>query len=113
MAVLADVKSTGLRDRSFPFACCVNVSHHLDDDTLQKMLREAARICTTRFVFLDAVRVPGRLASSLLWRLDRGRHPRTEEDLRARLGQIFRHERSLVFSHFHRYLLWIGSPASG
>ena len=109
-AILADAGSTGLRDRSLSVACCVNVSHHLGDEELTGMLKEAARICTKRFVFLDAVRVPGRLASSLLWRLDRGRHPRSEEELRARLGQSFRHERSLVFSQLHRYLLWIGSP---
>lgn len=109
-AILADAGSTGLRDRSLPFACCVNVSHHLCDETFRGMLREAARICTARFVFLDAVRVPGRLASSILWRFDRGRYPRTEDDLRARLEQSFRHERSLVFSYLHRYLLWIGSP---
>jgi SAM-dependent methyltransferase len=96
-ALLADATRLPLRDRSVDWALSTFVSHHLDE----------LRRVSTRVFFLDAVLTP-RLRSRLLWRYDRGRHPRTADALRDELGARFRLVTDEEFAVHHRYLLLTG-----
>ena len=104
--------ATGLADDEAGWTVCVAVSHHLDDEQLVQTVDELARVTRTRLVFLDAVWdrtwVPGRL----LWRLDRGDHPRTRERLLAALGARFTPLEIEEFRVLHRYLLYIAEPTA-
>ena len=88
LAVLGSVERLPFRDDAFDWALMVDVTHHLPDDVLDHALAEVARVTRRTFVFSDAVR-SGRRRSDLLWHLDLGRHPRTEDRLLGALAACF------------------------
>jgi ubiquinone/menaquinone biosynthesis C-methylase UbiE len=97
-------------DKAFDVSLCTAVSHHLDDDSLPAALAEIARVTSKTFLFFDATKEDARWMSRILWRFDRGRHPRRESDLRHRLERSFRAKSTLVFAVLHRYFLFVGEP---
>jgi SAM-dependent methyltransferase len=103
-AILGDATRIPLKDDSVDWAICIGVSHHLDDRELSTMLSELRRVSREKICFLDAV-VTERLMSRLLWRYDRGRHPRTATSLKRELEAHFALESSEEFTVRHRYLL--------
>jgi hypothetical protein len=108
-AVLGDATNLPLQDGSVEWAVFVAVSHHLDDAALGRALDELRRVARERVVFLDAVTTPRR-TSRLLWRYDRGRHPRPADVLERELAARFRLESVEEFTAVHRYLLVTGAP---
>lgn len=96
-------RSAGAR-KIYLWAVCVGVSHHLDDDRLGRMLDELRRVLRRRLFFLDAVLTPTWI-SKLLWRYDRGRHPRTADALRREIRARFRIVTDEEFGVLHEYLL--------
>jgi uncharacterized protein YbaR (Trm112 family) len=107
LAILGDATTIPLADRSVDWALSIGVSHHLDDDRLGRMLDELRRVARHRIFFLDAVVTPAR-TSRLLWRYDRGRHPRTADILRSELAARFEILTADEFTIRHRYLLVTG-----
>jgi hypothetical protein len=101
---LASATRVPFKDRSIGWALSAAVSHHLDDDELGAMVDEVRRVVSDRFVFLDAVLSPSR-TSRMLWRYERGRHPRTATALKRALGARFELVSSEEFSVRHNYLL--------
>jgi SAM-dependent methyltransferase len=89
-----------------------NVSHHLRDSELAQFVREAARVLNSdgRLIFIDALWCPRRWRAQMLWRFDRGSHPRTEEQLRSALARSFQLVVWERFSVHHEYVLAIGRP---
>jgi uncharacterized protein YbaR (Trm112 family) len=106
-AVLGDATRMPLKDRSVDWALAVGMSHHLDDDELGRLLDELRRVVRERLFFLDAVVTPA-YKSRLLWRYDRGRHPRSANVLRTQLALRFDIESDEEFTVRHRYLLVTG-----
>jgi SAM-dependent methyltransferase len=106
-AVLGDATSIPLKDRSVDWVLCVGVSHHLDDGQFGQMLDELRRVARNSLFFLDGVLAP-RLVSRILWRYDRGRHPRAAETLRQEIGERFDVVSEDEFTILHRYLLIVG-----
>lgn len=93
---------------------CKNVTHHLSDEQLQPLFRESARVLKPdgRMIFIDAVQAPERWRSRMLWRYDRGSHPRGEETLRKAMAGEFDIAHWEVFAIYHRYVLGVGTPSS-
>ena len=60
-------------------------------------------------VLLDAILNHQRLAGRVLWKLDRGSHPRTEVDLRNRLEGRFKLIHWEKFAIYHEYVFGIGA----
>jgi SAM-dependent methyltransferase len=108
-AVLADAARLPFGDRAADWTVMVEVSHHLPDEALRTCLDEVARITRDRFVFVDALR-GRRLRSRLLWQLDLGRFPRTEEELVRALERSFQLEKVHGFRVNHDHLLCVGVP---
>lgn len=108
LAVIADATRMPLRDGAVDFAVCVNVSHHLEDAELARLLADAERVAVERLVFVDAVVTP-RIRSRLLWHYDRGGRPRTAERLVEAVGVAFdvsevervqiNHEYAIITAH--------------
>jgi ubiquinone/menaquinone biosynthesis C-methylase UbiE len=107
-AILGDATRLPLRDGSVDWALAVGMSHHLTDPELSRTLDELRRVVRKRLFFLDAVVTPG-YTSRLLWRYDRGRHPRSADVLRKQLAMRFNIVSDEEFTVLHRYLLVTGS----
>lgn len=109
MAVLGDAARLPFESDAADWTVMVEVSHHLPDAALQACLDEAARVTRERFVFVDALRGT-RLRSKLLWQLDLGRHPRTEDELIGALERSFELEKVERFRVNHDHLLCVCAP---
>ena len=108
--VAGDAAALPFQSRSFDLATCFAVSHHLDDQALAKTLAEIARVTTGRLIFFDAVRIDSRLTSRLLWRYDRGEHPRTRETLTRMVSESFEIEDEIAYRIAHEYWLAVAVP---
>ena len=87
-----------------------NVSHHLTDEQLPRLFGESARVLKRggRMLFIDAVLAPERFRSRLLWRYDRGSHPRTSEVLKEAMAKELKIQKWDDFAHHFRYVFLAG-----
>jgi methyltransferase family protein/18S rRNA m6A1832 methyltransferase subunit Trm112p-like protein len=108
-AVLGDAARLPFASDAADWTVMVEVSHHLPDGALKACLEEAARVTRDRFLFVDALRGP-RLRSRLLWQLDLGRFPRSEDELVGALEASFELERVERFRVNHDHLLCVCIP---
>jgi SAM-dependent methyltransferase len=108
-AVLGDAGSLPIIDGCSDWTVMVEVSHHLPSPALRACLDEAARVTRGRFLFVDALR-GRRLRSKLLWQLDLGRFPRTEDELVRALETSFELEKVERFRVNHDHLLCVALP---
>ncbi len=110
LAVQGDATRLPIVSEVADLVLCRAVSHHLDDAELERLFAEAARALRPggRFLFLDAVAAPSRLRSRLLWRYDRGSHPRDARDLRAVFVRYFDIVTWTTFTIHHAYVIGVG-----
>jgi hypothetical protein len=108
-AVLGDAARLPFASNGADWTVMVEVSHHLQDEALEGCLEEAARVTRRRFLFVDALRGDS-LRSRLLWQLDLGRFPRTEDELIDALEPGFEIEKSERFRINHEHLLCVCVP---
>jgi SAM-dependent methyltransferase len=108
-AVLGDAATLPFDSDAADWTVMVEVSHHLQDAVLASCLEETARVTRDRFIFVDALRGP-RLRSKLLWQLDLGRFPRSEDELLGALETSFELERVERFRVNHDHLLCVCVP---
>jgi ubiquinone/menaquinone biosynthesis C-methylase UbiE len=106
LPICGDATRLPFRSSVAPAVMLIAVSHHLTDAELDCALGEIARIQSPEgsFFFFDALFVPERLASRLLWRRDRGAHPRTADDIVRRLRKHFEVIERFEYTVWHRYL---------
>lgn len=112
VALRGDATRLPLRTRSLDVVVCKNVTHHLSDAQLPPLFRESARVLKPRgrMLFIDAVQAPERWRSRVLWRYDRGAHPRMVETLRQAMAGEFDIAHWEVFANYHRYVFGVGIP---
>jgi ubiquinone/menaquinone biosynthesis C-methylase UbiE len=108
--VQADATRLPLRGETVDLVVCKNVSHHLTDEQLPRLFGESARVLKRggRMLFIDAVLAPERFRSRLLWRYDRGSHPRTSEVLKEAMAAELNIDRWEDFAHHFRYVFLAG-----
>jgi ubiquinone/menaquinone biosynthesis C-methylase UbiE len=93
-----DCTRLGFADCSFDEVVTIATLHHIDDDAVARMVAEALRVCRPggHFHVIDAILpVAPSLFKTVLFRLDRGDHPRTlTQHLAAvgRAGRILEHQ---------------------
>jgi SAM-dependent methyltransferase len=111
LGVQADGLRAPAREGAVDVVMCKDMSHHLDDQALDGLLREAARVAKPdgRFVFMDAVRCR-RPTGRLLWKIDRGSNPRTVDELTSAIASSFTILETHRFAVLHEYLLCIARP---
>jgi SAM-dependent methyltransferase len=102
-----------LPDRAMDWTVCVAVAHHLDDEELPRLFAELARVTRHRLIFLDPLSTSRRSIAKLLWRYDRGSHPRSADTLLSALGRHFDIEQVDCFRVLHEYVLCSGRPVRG
>jgi SAM-dependent methyltransferase len=108
--LLRSALDTGLDDAAVDWAVCVDVAHHLEDRELPGFVAELARLTRGRLVFVDPLWSKRPSLGRILWRYDRGAHPRTPEALLQALQERFEVESVERFRAIHRYILCICRP---
>ncbi len=105
--LLADATLMPLRPESVDVVTCVNVTHPLTPDQIDRVLRETARILKPggRLVLMDAVFKRSRLPGRILWALDRGAFPKPAAALRAAINSVFTVERWDRVALYHEYVI--------
>ena len=108
--VQADATRLPLHGETVDLVVCKNVSHHLTDEQLPRLFGESARVLKRggRMLFIDAVLAPERFRSRLLWRYDRGSHPRTSEVLKEAMAKELEIHNRDDFAHHFRYVFLAG-----
>jgi ubiquinone/menaquinone biosynthesis C-methylase UbiE len=111
-ALRGDATHLPFRAQSLDAVICKNVTHHLTDTQVVSLFRESARVLKPdgRMLYIDSVSAPERWRSRLLWRYDRGSHPRTIDMLRQAMGAKFEIVHWEVFVTHHRYVFGVGIP---
>jgi SAM-dependent methyltransferase len=106
LAIHGDASMLPFRSGAVDAITFVAVSHHLTDGELGRVFDEIARVQspTGTFFFFDAISVPDRFISRMLWRHDRGAHPRTQEQLVTVLRRHFRVVDCVQHTILHRYV---------
>ena len=110
LAVLGDATSMPIIDGCADAVVCKSVTHHLTDLMLDHALDESRRVLRAggHMILFDAVLNRQRLAGKVLWRLDRGSYPRTEEELHKKVKSRFKLVHWEKFAIYHEYVLGIG-----
>jgi SAM-dependent methyltransferase len=110
LAVLADAANLCLKKKSVDYALCVFLSHHLTDEELDDFLRQLAQVCRNRLIFMDGYRHDSSVISNLMWKYDRGSHPRYPGAILGAIQKWFDIDRKAEFSVYHHYLICTGTP---
>jgi ubiquinone/menaquinone biosynthesis C-methylase UbiE len=110
LAVMGDATAMPITDGCVDMVICKSVSHHLTDSALEQALDESRRVLRSggHLVLFDAIFNPRRTPGRILWRLDRGSHPRTEDELRCNLSDRFKIIHWEKFAIYHEYVFGIG-----
>jgi SAM-dependent methyltransferase len=104
-AVGGDATRLPVESASIDAVACTLMAHHLTDAQLTELLDEIARVLKPggKLLFADPLWRPRRLPGRLLWRYDRGAHPRTSRQLCGALRGAFEVERWTEFALWHHY----------
>jgi len=93
------------------YDCCIlsAVSHHLESMDLETVLKETFRVLRPGgyLVFIDALLNQRNKLGMVLWALDRGRFPRSLNDLKLRIEKRFIIKKHKVWKVFHENALFI------
>jgi ubiquinone/menaquinone biosynthesis C-methylase UbiE len=102
IGLLADAGKLPLADGSVDMVVCTNVTHHLQDELLDRMFAETARVLTAhgKFVLSDALWAPERKVGKFIWSVDRGSFPRPEQTLKSAI------EKHLTISEWDQFAVW-------
>jgi SAM-dependent methyltransferase len=113
LAVQSEATELPLVDNSIDMVLCKQVSHHISEEHLDRLFAEIQRVLRPdgRLLFMDAVRTD-RAVSNLLWRYDRGAHPRPESDLLRHLQPHFTVLQREAHWNLHLYLLFLLAPTA-
>jgi ubiquinone/menaquinone biosynthesis C-methylase UbiE len=111
-AVRGDALRLPFADASIHWLLCKQVSHHIEEAHLVDLFGEIRRVLKPdgRVLFVDAVWRSESLISKLLWKYDRGSHPRTEEQLRDAIAVQFAVEGTWSLVNNHRYVAFLLVP---
>jgi len=110
LAILGDATRMPLADGCADMVVCKSVTHHLNNVMLDRALDESLRVLQVggHLILLDAVLNPRRFAGRMLWALDRGSYPRSEDELHEKLKSRFRIAHWAKFAVYHEYVFGIG-----
>jgi ubiquinone/menaquinone biosynthesis C-methylase UbiE len=109
-AVLGDATHLCLPDRSIDYILCVAMAHHLTDSQLDTLFSEFSRVIKKKLIFLDPVVNESSIISNLLWKYDRGSHPRKDDELLAIAEKYVEVSQVIDYKVFHRYFLILAEP---
>jgi ubiquinone/menaquinone biosynthesis C-methylase UbiE len=114
-AVQADAAHLPFASRSVDLLLCRGVFHHLNDTSLELLLRDARRVVGPRgrLAWLEPVWSSRWLPGRALWLVDEGSHPRDRSLLRASIESNFDVDVWDEYAIYHRYSIGLGRARAG
>jgi SAM-dependent methyltransferase len=111
-AVRGDATRLPIVSRSMDWVLCKQVSHHIPNDGLVDLFSEIQRVLVPagRFIYVDCVLRPESRIARMLWKYDRGSHPRAEEELRQAFEPYFEILEVQSRVNNHRYVMFALVP---
>lgn len=101
---------TGLEDDAVDWSVCNGLAHHLEDEDVPRLIAELARVTRERLIFVEPLWPGGRLINAILWRYDRGSHPRPESTLLTALRAHFVLDQVEHLRPSQEVLICVGRP---
>ena len=99
---------TGLEDGEADWSVCNGLGHHLEDEDLPRLITELARVTRECLVFVEPLWPGKHMINGMLWRYDRGSHPRPESTLLLALRVHFVLDRVERFWPSQELMLCVG-----
>lgn len=111
-ATIADATRCPFASGSVDLLLLTAVAHHLTTDQLAQALTEIARVLGPkgRLLLAEPTWVAWYPVGRLLWRFDRGAHPRSAETLRALLRRDFELVHEERWTPLHRVVFYVARP---
>jgi len=108
--VVSNASNMAIKNESADIIMVTFVAHHLNDENLDKVFSESFRVLKKSglLIFMDALWNPSSPVGCFLWKLDRGRYPRTYERLYELVSTYFQILRDEGYAIYHEYRLLIG-----
>jgi ubiquinone/menaquinone biosynthesis C-methylase UbiE len=112
VALQADAIRMPISDHSVDQVLCKFVCHHIPDESLGDLFQEARRVLkdSGRLLLVEPVWRSDSTVSRLLWRYDRGSHPRTPESLSASMSKHFEVHHTESLKTWHTYAFYVATP---
>ena len=112
VAVLADATSMPISDNSVDQVLCKFVCHHIPDESLGHLFQEARRVLkdSGRLLVIEPIWRSDSRISRLLWRYDRGSHPRTPESLSSSVSEHFVIHHAQRLKTWHTFAFYMATP---
>ncbi len=115
IALLGDATRIPVATATVDVVLCTNVTHHLTDEALRRMMAECARVLAPggKLILSDAIWAPRRRVGRLIWHYDRGSFPRTAETLRSAVSTELKIETWDQFAIWHEYFICVAGIKTG
>jgi ubiquinone/menaquinone biosynthesis C-methylase UbiE len=115
LAVLGDATQLPFPSESADATVCVFLIHHLGDDMLPELMAELQRVLKPGGLLLLAEpdKAMDRPLTRLLWRLDRGSHPRSLDEIQAILRKHFQVVEAERTKMLHPFLIFVCETLDG
>lgn len=107
IAVRCDGAKIALGDATVDLAFATCVLHHLADEEAVALIRECRRILKPgrHLIFAEPLWAPSNAVGRILWRFDRGSHPRTSQTLKALIEENFSIRAWIEFRPMHDFAI--------
>lgn len=107
--LLGDAADLPVRSGGVELVQYLFVMHHIPDDRLARLFRESVRALSDggKIIVVDPLWAPGRWASRLLWKYDRGSYPRRPETLHDCISAHFSIRYWERFAVYHEYVICV------
>jgi ubiquinone/menaquinone biosynthesis C-methylase UbiE len=111
-ALLADAIHMPLGDGSVDQVLCKFVCHHIPDDRLGRLFQETRRVLkqSGSLLLIEPIWRSDSRVSRLLWRYDRGSHPRTPESLSSSVSEHFVIQHTERLKTWHTFAFYVATP---
>jgi ubiquinone/menaquinone biosynthesis C-methylase UbiE len=112
LALQADAIRMPISDHSVDQVLCKFVCHHIPDESLGHLFRETRRVLkdSGSLLLVEPIWRSDSRVSRLLWRYDRGSHPRTPESLSSSMSEHFVIQHSERLKTWHTFAFYVATP---
>jgi ubiquinone/menaquinone biosynthesis C-methylase UbiE len=111
-AVQADALRLPISDHSVDQVLYKFVCHHIPDEALGRLFQESRRVLkeSGRLLLVEPIWRSDSRVSRILWRYDRGSHPRTPDSLSSSISEHFVVHHTQRLKTWHTFAFYVATP---